>query len=67
MGMLLAVLDTTIVATMLYDISNEFGSLTLLPWVVVAYTLTYAGKQESPLHQRPVVQSFVRDVFSKPC
>jgi hypothetical protein len=44
MGLLLSVMDTTIVATMLYSISNGFGSLTLLPWVVVSYTLSYAGK-----------------------
>ncbi|KAH6847112.1 major facilitator superfamily domain-containing protein [Chaetomium sp. MPI-CAGE-AT-0009] len=43
MGLLLSIMDTTIVATMLYSISNEFGSLTLLPWVVVSYTLSYAG------------------------
>jgi MFS family permease len=43
MGLLMSLMDTTIVATMLYDISKEFGDFVLLPWVVVAYTLSYVG------------------------
>ncbi|KAK4232826.1 MFS general substrate transporter, partial [Achaetomium macrosporum] len=54
-------MDTTIVATMLYSISNEFGSLTLLPWVVVSYTLSYAGcaaliaRLANALGRKPVI------------
>ncbi|KAH8879951.1 MFS general substrate transporter [Thozetella sp. PMI_491] len=43
MGFLFAIMDTTIVATMLYDVSNEFNNFALIPWVVVSYTLAYVG------------------------
>lgn len=36
-------LDTTIVATCLYSIAAEFGSLESINWVALAYTLAYLG------------------------
>ncbi len=47
MGLLVSIMDTTIVATMLFTISSEFGDFDLLPWVVVAYTLSYVGEWQN--------------------
>jgi hypothetical protein len=43
-GLFLSIMDTTIVATMLYKISEEFGGFRLSPWVILSYTLSYVGK-----------------------
>lgn len=37
-------MDTTIVSTMLYTISDEFGGFRMSSWIVLAYTLSYVGK-----------------------
>ncbi|KAK3300902.1 major facilitator superfamily domain-containing protein [Chaetomium fimeti] len=42
-GLFLSLIDTTIVATMLASISDEFGGFKLAPWVLLSYTLSYLG------------------------
>nr|UWV21335.1 polyketide synthase 2 [Chaetomium globosum] len=42
-GLFLSLMDTTIVATMLASISDEFGGFKLAPWVLLSYTLSYLG------------------------
>lgn len=44
MGLFLSLMDTTIVSTMLYTISDEFDGFKTCSWVVLAYTLSYVGK-----------------------
>ncbi|KAL0933056.1 major facilitator superfamily transporter [Colletotrichum truncatum] len=41
LGLFLAMLDSSIVATSLYTIGAEFESMELINWVALAYTLTY--------------------------
>lgn len=43
-GLFLSLMDTTIVATMLYNISEEFGGFRMSPWIVLSYTLSYVGE-----------------------
>ncbi|OAA58692.1 Major facilitator superfamily domain, general substrate transporter [Cordyceps fumosorosea ARSEF 2679] len=43
MGLFLSLLDATVVATMLVDISAEFQDFRTSSWVVLAYTLTEVG------------------------
>lgn len=43
-GLFLSLMDTTIVATMLYNISEDFGGFRKSPWIVLSYTLSYVGK-----------------------
>ncbi|KAJ4153604.1 hypothetical protein LMH87_010086 [Akanthomyces muscarius] len=43
MGLFLSLLDATVVATMLVDISAEFQDFKTSSWVVLAYTLTEVG------------------------
>lgn len=43
MGLFLSLLDATVVATMLVDISSEFEDFRTSSWVVLAYTLTEVG------------------------
>ncbi|KAM3440691.1 hypothetical protein NHJ13734_003148 [Beauveria thailandica] len=43
MGLFLSLLDATVVATMLVDISAEFEDFKTSSWVVLAYTLTEVG------------------------
>lgn len=40
-GLFLSLMDTTIVATMLVKITEEFGGFREVSWVVLAYSLTY--------------------------
>ncbi|KAI2628940.1 major facilitator superfamily transporter [Xylaria nigripes] len=42
-GLFLSFLDSSIVATCLFDIGIEFGDLEGLNWVALAYTLSYLG------------------------
>ncbi|KAL3479547.1 MFS general substrate transporter [Aspergillus californicus] len=42
-GLFLSLMDTTIVSTMLYTISDEFDGFKTSSWVVLAYTLSYVG------------------------
>jgi hypothetical protein len=41
LGLFLAMLDTSIVATSIYSIAAEFDELEAINWVALAYTLTY--------------------------
>ncbi|GKT50771.1 efflux pump fus6 [Colletotrichum spaethianum] len=43
LGLFLATLDTSIVATSLITISEEFNDYANAPWVLLAYLLTYMG------------------------
>ncbi|KAF5864307.1 hypothetical protein ETB97_008085 [Aspergillus alliaceus] len=43
LGLFLSLMDTTIVSTMLYTISDEFGGFRLSSWIVLSYTLAYVG------------------------
>ncbi len=43
LGLFLAMLDTSIVATSLFTIGEEFDSLDRINWVALAYTLSYLG------------------------
>lgn len=43
MALLLAIMDTSIVATSIYTIAIDFDSLAKAIWVVLAYTLCYLG------------------------
>ncbi|KAG5981179.1 hypothetical protein E4U55_003212 [Claviceps digitariae] len=43
LGLLLAMMDTSIVATSLYSIGSEFNDLANVNWVALAYTLAYMG------------------------
>ncbi|KAK3398483.1 major facilitator superfamily domain-containing protein [Sordaria brevicollis] len=42
-GLFLSMLDTTIVATSLYEIGLEFDKMDAVNWVALAYTLAYVG------------------------
>ncbi|KAK7193662.1 hypothetical protein DPSP01_000219 [Paraphaeosphaeria sporulosa] len=42
-GLFLAFLDTSIVATALYTIGEEFHSLSKINWIALSYTLAYLG------------------------
>ncbi|KAL4869215.1 major facilitator superfamily domain-containing protein [Aspergillus spectabilis] len=42
-GLFLSLMDTTIVSTMLYTISDEFDGFKTSSWIVLAYTLSYVG------------------------
>ncbi|KAF3060134.1 hypothetical protein CFAM422_011551 [Trichoderma lentiforme] len=42
-GLLLSIIDSSILATSLYTIGVEFQEHSLINWVVLAYTLGYAG------------------------
>lgn len=42
-GLFLSIIDSSIVATSLYDIGLEFESLSLVNWVALAYSLGYLG------------------------
>lgn len=52
MGLFLSLLDATVVATMLVEISEEFQDFRTSSWVVLAYTLTEVGTSltQSPTH-----------------
>ncbi|KAK5657724.1 hypothetical protein OQA88_2796 [Cercophora sp. LCS_1] len=41
LGFLLAIMDTSIVATSLYAIAKDFGEIESINWVALAYTLSY--------------------------
>jgi MFS family permease len=41
LGLFLAMLDTSVVATSLYSIAAEFDALDAINWVALSYTLTY--------------------------
>lgn len=43
-GLFLSLMDTTIVSTMLYTISDEFDGFKTSSWIVLAYTLSYVGE-----------------------
>ncbi|KAG6000693.1 hypothetical protein E4U21_005107 [Claviceps maximensis] len=43
LGLLLAMMDTSIVATSLHSIGSEFDDLADVNWVALAYTLAYMG------------------------
>ena len=43
-GLFLSLMDATIVATMLYSVSVEFGGFRLSPWLVLSYSMAYVGK-----------------------
>ncbi|KAH8681596.1 major facilitator superfamily transporter [Xylariales sp. PMI_506] len=43
LGLLLSFMDSSIVATSLFSIGNEFDDLTTVNWVALAYTLCYLG------------------------
>ncbi|KAI3055433.1 hypothetical protein CBS147352_2886 [Aspergillus niger] len=42
-GLFLSLMDTTIISTMLYTISDEFDGFKTCSWIVLAYTLSYVG------------------------
>lgn len=42
-GLFLSLMDTTVVATMVTSISDEFDAFNLAPWVLLSYTLSYLG------------------------
>lgn len=42
-GLLLSIIDSSILATSLYTIGVEFQEHSLINWVVLAYTLGYTG------------------------
>ena len=50
MGLFLSLLDATIVATMLVDISEDFEDFRTSSWVVLAYTLTEVGMLTTALN-----------------
>ncbi|KAF5013545.1 hypothetical protein FDECE_468 [Fusarium decemcellulare] len=43
LGLFLSMIDTSIVATSIYSIGNEFEALETVNWVALAYTLAYLG------------------------
>lgn len=43
-GLFLSLMDTTIVSTILYTVSEEFGGFRLSSWIILSYTLSYVGK-----------------------
>lgn len=43
-GLFLSLMDTTIISTMLYTISDEFDGFKSCSWIVLAYTLSYVGE-----------------------
>jgi MFS family permease len=63
MGLFLSLIDATVVATMLVDISDEFQDFKASSWVVLSYTLTEVGasKQTTPFTRS---RSFNADVLT---
>jgi hypothetical protein len=49
-GLFLSLMDTTVVATMLTAISEDFSGYRDAPWIVLAYSLTYVGKPQWFVH-----------------
>jgi MFS family permease len=49
-GLLLSVMDTSIIATALVTISQDFDGFNKSNWTVLAYTLTYMGKWAQRFH-----------------
>lgn len=49
MGLFLSLIDATVVATMLVDISDEFQDFKTSSWVVLSYTLTEVGMSDTPI------------------
>lgn len=45
-GLFLSLMDTTVVATMLTAISEDFSGYRDAPWIILAYSLTYVGKSQ---------------------
>jgi MFS family permease len=45
-GLFLSLMDTTVVATMLTAISEDFSGYRDAPWIILAYSLTYVGKPQ---------------------
>ncbi|KAJ6782868.1 hypothetical protein PWT90_07962 [Aphanocladium album] len=43
LGLFVSLMDTTIVATILLAVSDEFGGYEKSPWVLLAYMLSYVG------------------------
>lgn len=43
LGLFMAMLDTSIVATCLYSIAAEFETMESVNWVALSYTLSYLG------------------------
>lgn len=61
MGLFLSLLDATIVATMLVDISEDFGDFRTSSWVVLAYTLTEVGMFTTAL--KMILISYMSGLF----
>jgi len=43
LGLFLAMFDTSVVATCLFSIGTEFGDLSRINWIALAYTLSYVS------------------------
>jgi len=44
LGLVLSIMDTSIISTAIYTIAVDFDSLAKAIWVVLAYELSYLGK-----------------------
>lgn len=44
MGLFLSLIDATVVATMLVEVSEDFQDFRTSSWVVLSYTLTEVGE-----------------------
>lgn len=47
-GLMLSMMDNSIVSTSIYTIALQFDSLAEAMWVILAYTLSYLGMASSP-------------------
>lgn len=53
LGLMLSIMDTSIVATSLVVIGKDFDDFIHVTWVVLAYLLTYTGRRTRAVQIRP--------------
>lgn len=62
MGLFLSLIDATVVATMLVEISEEFQNFRTSSWIVLSYTLTEVGeltRGQTALARKPLVKKIL--------
>ncbi|KAM3511162.1 hypothetical protein MY11210_005213 [Beauveria gryllotalpidicola] len=65
LGLFLSIIDSSIVATALFTIGNDFKDLEAINWIALAYTLAYLGCAVAFAHVSDVIGR--RDAFLLAC
>ncbi|KAM3556538.1 hypothetical protein ARSEF4850_005472 [Beauveria asiatica] len=65
LGLFLSIIDSSIVATALFTIGNDFKDLGAINWIALAYTLAYLGCAVAFAHVSDVIGR--RDAFLLAC